>query len=82
VTVWPLVGTFLAAALLFASLIDVVERRRRSAHRRRASHALWLEIDEKSFGMRYGEHGLWGMYLPETVPHRPAASRSNGAQGH
>jgi len=76
-TVWHVVGMLVAIVLALAAYIDFIEYRRRHLHRRRASHALWLEIDEQSNGMRYGEHATWGMYVPETVPHRPGVSKEN-----
>jgi hypothetical protein len=75
VNVWQLVGTMVGAVLLLAAYMDLAAYRRRGLHRRRTSHAFWMEIDEQSNGMRYGEHGLWGMYVPETVPHRPRRRR-------
>jgi hypothetical protein len=79
-------GTVVLAVLLLGALIDYRDGRRRSVHRRRSSLALWIELDERSSAMRAGEHGLFGHYVPETVPWRPgrhvgrARRRPDGAE--
>jgi hypothetical protein len=60
----------LSVVVLLAAWIDLRERRRAGAHRRRTSMALWLALDERSSAMRAGEHVLDGQYLPDTVPWR------------